>query len=210
MLIGCLESYVVTNLERQDLSNQTELENAWPIISNKLAMEVSQSWEAHRPNPSGAPVRIWQTETLPAVVAGCGGGCPCVNKNPNCSTWAKQNQCEENPGYMNAVCPASCPKTSNTTGWKLTKAGLVETPSGDCLDAAGRRRRDLAASIGSGPLRAIRAPRPRSSPTLTTSSSPATTAASELSRTGSGHSPWCHSWDAAAAKRRSPSTPTVR
>ena len=140
MLIGCLESYVVTNLERQDLSNQTELENAWPIISNKLAMEVSQSWEAHRPNPSGAPVRIWQAETA----AGCGGGLrrrlplsDLRQQESNCSMWAKQNQCEENPGYMNAVCPASCPKTSNTTGWKLTKAGLVETPSGDCLDAAG-------------------------------------------------------------------------
>ena len=120
-----------------DLSNQTELENAWPVISNKLAMEVSQCWEAHRPNPSGAPVRIWQAETLPVVVAGCGDGCPCVNKNANCSMWAKENQCEENPGYMNAVCPASCPKTANTTGWKLTEAGLVETPSGDCLDAAG-------------------------------------------------------------------------
>ena len=48
--------------------------------------------------------------------------CRCVNRNANCSKWAKEKQCEENPGYMRAVCPASCPSTANQTGWTITAA----------------------------------------------------------------------------------------
>jgi hypothetical protein len=116
------------------------MELAWPTISNKRAMAVSQSWESNRTDPSGALLKTWQAETLPVVVAGCGGGCSagCTNKNANCSMWAKKNQCEENPGYMHAMCPLSCPSASNQKGWKLSSDGTVKTPGGDCLDAAGQ------------------------------------------------------------------------
>jgi len=123
-----------------DLSNTSRMNSAWSTISNQRAINVSQSWEEDRVNPSGAAMKIWQAQTLPAVVAGCGAGCPsmCVDQNPKCAVWAGQNQCEENPGYMRAVCPASCPSSSQQTGWKLTKSGQVVTPSGDCLDSAGQ------------------------------------------------------------------------
>ena len=103
-------------------------------------MEVSQCWEKDRVNPSGEALKVWQAETLNAVVANCGAECSsqCVNGNVNCSMWAKENQCTENPGYMRAVCPASCPATSKQAGWKLTPSGGVQTPAGDCLDAAGQ------------------------------------------------------------------------
>ena len=46
---------------------------------------------------------------------------------------------------MHAMCPLSCPSTSNQRGWKLTSGGAVQTPAGDCLDTAGQ-----LPSIGSG------------------------------------------------------------
>jgi len=123
-----------------NLANTTRLNLAWPTISNKGAMEVSQCWEKDRVNPSGALLKVWQAETLTAVVANCGPACSsqCVNANVNCTKWAKENQCTENPGYMRAVCAAACPSSSNQTGWALTPDGGVKTPAGDCLDAAGQ------------------------------------------------------------------------
>lgn len=121
-----------------DLTNSSRLAAAWPTISNRRVIAVSQSWEAGRADPSGALLASWQAPTLPAVVAGCGPGCACIDKNVNCSRWAKQMQCVLNPGYMYAICPASCPSTSNQTGWNLRDDGSVLTPSGDCLDAAGQ------------------------------------------------------------------------
>jgi len=120
------------------LRNVTELDLAWPSISNPRALAVSQCWEAERADPSGALMKVWQAETIPAVVAGCSAGCSrqCVDQNSKCSRWAKDNQCVENPGYMRAVCPASCPQTSEQIGWKLTSDGGVQTPAGDCLDTA--------------------------------------------------------------------------
>lgn len=127
--------YILLKSIRFDLQNTTRLDLAWPTISNKRAMEVSQCWEEDRADPSGAIMKVWQAETIPAVVANCGASCSsqCVNKNVNCTTWAKDNQCTENPGYMRAICPASCPATSNQTGWKLTSAGSLETPDGAAL-----------------------------------------------------------------------------
>ena len=121
-----------------DLTNSSRLAAAWPTISNRAAIAVSQSWEAGRADPSGALLASWQAPTLPAVVAGCGPGCACVDKNARCSRWAREEQCVLNPGYMHAICPASCPSTANQTGWELRGDGSVLTPSGDCLDAAGQ------------------------------------------------------------------------
>ena len=73
-----------------DLTNGTRLAAAWPTISNPRAIAVSQSWEAGRADPSGALLASWQAPTLPAVVAGCA----CVDKNVNCSRWAKDRQCQ--------------------------------------------------------------------------------------------------------------------
>lgn len=121
-----------------DVTNASRVEAAWPAISNRRAKAVSQSWEAHRPDPSGSLLESWQAATLEAVVAGCGPTCPCVDKNVNCSRWAKEDQCKLNPGYMYSMCPASCPSTSNQTGWKVGADGSVITPSGNCLDVAGQ------------------------------------------------------------------------
>lgn len=121
-----------------DLTNGSRMEAAWPVISNARAVEVSRSWEGQRAGPSGLLLASWQAATLPAVVIGCGPTCPCVDKNANCSRWAQEDQCALNPGYMRAVCPASCPSSSNQSGWVLGADGSVATPSGDCLDAQGQ------------------------------------------------------------------------
>ena len=122
-----------------DLTNESRIDAAWPIISNERAMAVSQVWEGqHRADPSGALLKSWQDATLPAVVVGCGPTCACVDNNPKCSKWAKEGQCTANPGYMRAVCPASCPSFANQTGWTLRADGTVVTPTGDCLDADGQ------------------------------------------------------------------------
>ena len=128
-----------------DLRNTTRLDRAWPIISNHRAMSVSQSWEAARPDPSGSLIKSWQDQTKASVVVGCGGGCPCKDRNENCAKWAGEGQCTANPGYMHAECAASCPNTMNATGWKIA-GKTVTTPSGDCLDAAGQ----LTPAPGSG------------------------------------------------------------
>lgn len=162
-----------------DLTNATRLELAWPTISNALAINVSQSWEAGthafqltilpvwptsdskcimmpaslilgRADPSGSLLKSWQGITKESVVIGCGNGCSCEDKNPKCREWAKQGQCQANPGYMSADCAASCPSTSNSSGWKLPQenadSGAVVTPSGKCLDTAGQ----LTPAPGSG------------------------------------------------------------
>lgn len=128
-----------------DLTNTTRLDLAWPTISNKRAMSVSQTWQADRVDPSGSLVKTWKQLTKPSVVIGCGSGCPCEDKNPKCPEWAKAGQCTANPGYMSADCAASCPSSSNSSGWKMT-GSTVTTPSGDCLDAAGQ----LVPAPGSG------------------------------------------------------------
>jgi hypothetical protein len=55
-----------------DLTDDTRMAAAWPVISAKRAIDVSQAWEGHRVDPSGALVSSWLAPTLPAVVAGCG------------------------------------------------------------------------------------------------------------------------------------------
>ena len=123
-----------------DLSNATRMKLVWPYISNRRAMAVSQTWQAGRPDPSGSLIKTWQAPNLEAVVVGCGCASPCVNRNENCSMWAKANQCAENPSYMRTMCPKSCPTTTDSkqSGWRLQSSGLVTTPSGACLDAAGQ------------------------------------------------------------------------
>lgn len=121
-----------------DLRNSTRLAAAWPLISNRRMMEVSRTWEADRLGPSGLLLRSWRDTTLPALTVGCGPSCPCQDRNARCAQWAAAGQCSKNPGYMLAVCPASCPVSTNQSGWRLLDDGRVVTPRGDCLDAAGQ------------------------------------------------------------------------
>jgi hypothetical protein len=128
-----------------DLRNTTRLAEEWPILSNKAAMEVSQSWESGRADPSGSLLKSWQDATKTSVVVGCGPGCPCQDKNPKCKSWAKEGQCTANPGYMRAMCAAACPRSLNASGWVLDGTS-VHAPDGQCLDAAGQ----LTPAPGSG------------------------------------------------------------
>jgi hypothetical protein len=32
----------------------------------------------------------------------------CTDKNDNCSFWASQGECQNNPGFMHSNCPVSC------------------------------------------------------------------------------------------------------
>lgn len=98
-----------------------------------------------RVDPSGSLLASWEGLTKPSVVVGCGDGCPCEDKNPKCKEWAKEGQCTDNPGYMSADCAASCPSTSNSSGWKMQQQAVI-TPSGECLDTAGQ----LVPAPGSG------------------------------------------------------------
>eukprot|EP00729_Bicosta_minor_P000100 gene100-10827_t len=131
-----------------DLQNTTRLDLAWPTISNKRAMEVSQCWEEDRADPSGAIMKVWQAETIPAVVANCGASCSsqCVNKNVNCTTWAKDNQCTENPGYMRAIWqlpaadsglnwlhPKKCNPKAKSQMFTYKNNQLVSSENGMCL-----------------------------------------------------------------------------
>ena len=121
-----------------DLANATRMELTWPHISNRRAMAVSQTWQADRPDPTGSLLKTWQAPNLESVVVGCGCASPCVNRNASCSAWAEANQCAENPRFMRTTCPKSCSTDSQQSGWKLQPSGLVTTPSGACLDAAGQ------------------------------------------------------------------------
>ena len=51
-----------------------------------------------------------------AVVVACGCTSPCVNRDVNCSMWAKLNQCAENPHFMHAA------------GWRLSQPLLLIVP----------------------------------------------------------------------------------
>lgn len=131
-----------------DLTDTTRLGLAWPTISNKLAMSVSQSWESDRADPSGSLIRSWQSLTKTSIVVGCGAGCNCADNpraQPNCERWAKAGQCTANPGYMHAECAAACPSSLNASGWKLNGQSMV-APNGECVDVAGQ----LTPAPGSG------------------------------------------------------------
>jgi len=81
-----------------DLSDKAKLATAWPIISNKEVIAISQTWVKGAPYPSGKLVKSWQAKNVPtfAVRGGCAAAA-CKDDNPNCTRWAKEQQCEANP-----------------------------------------------------------------------------------------------------------------
>ena len=128
-----------------DLADAAQMAAAWPLISNEEVLAVSQAWVADAPWPSGRLVRSWQAAQVPTVAArgGCGSAAgACVDTNPKCAEWARDNQCIVNPGFMSANCQKSCGTCvgGNFSGWSFDAAtGAVrEAGSGLCLDSAGQ------------------------------------------------------------------------
>ena len=92
-----------------DLANEAKMKQAWPIVSNKEVLGISQTWVQGVPSASGRLVKAWQAPNVPTVAMR--GSCVangCVDKNSNCTLWAKENQCTLNPMYMDSNCPKSC------------------------------------------------------------------------------------------------------
>ena len=91
-----------------DLTRTDQMAAAWPIVSNREVIQVSQSWVSNAEYPSGRLIKAWQAPNQPTVVArgSCDASPPCVDQVPNCTVWAKQNQCLLNAGYMKSHCPS--------------------------------------------------------------------------------------------------------
>ena len=92
-----------------DLSDDSKIAAAWPIVSNKEAIAISQTWVHGTPYPTGRLIKSWQAPNLPTLVVrgGCGTDA-CADSNPRCAEWAKEDQCIANPGYMRQNCKKSC------------------------------------------------------------------------------------------------------
>ena len=93
-----------------DLADDAKLSAAWEVISNVEALEISQSWEGSRPFPSGKLLKKWRSKNAPtlAVRGGCGKAGGCEDDSARCAEWAKEQQCDLNPGYMHKNCAKSC------------------------------------------------------------------------------------------------------
>ena len=94
-----------------DLSDETKMAAAWPIISNEEVLAISQTWIAGAKYPTGRLLKRWRAPNVPTfeMRGGCGSDASwCQDENPKCSTWAKEDQCEVNPGYMLKNCRRSC------------------------------------------------------------------------------------------------------
>ena len=80
-----------------DLADDAKVARAWPVISNKEVIQISQTWVADATFPSGRLLRSWQAANAPTVVRRGGGRCdssPCVDDRPDdCARWAKAGQC---------------------------------------------------------------------------------------------------------------------
>jgi hypothetical protein len=122
-----------------DMSDEAKMKAAWPIISNKEVLAVSQEWQADRPHPSGRLVKRWQAKNVPTLAVR--GGCDtvgCTDSSVNCTRWAKEKQCDFNPGYMHSHCRKSCGTCDHGTykGWTFSEGSLR---LGDmCVDSEGQ------------------------------------------------------------------------
>jgi len=128
-----------------DLSNQERLSEAWPIISNREVLAISQSYVHGADFPTGRLLRQWQAPNVPTYeVRGDCAGAACTDDEDQCAEWAKQEQCVENPSYMKAHCRKSCGACphGNFSGftWLASSSsgiGSLEL-GGMCLDAEGQ------------------------------------------------------------------------
>lgn len=132
-----------------DLSNQDKLSAAWPTISKKEVIEISQSWVAEAAHPTGALLKQWQAANVPTLLVrgGC-GEVGCTDKNTKCAEWASKNQCLLNPGYMKGNCPKSCGSCAhgNFSGWVFSDIDGTLSQGDLCLDTEGQ----LPAGHGGG------------------------------------------------------------
>ena len=131
-----------------DLADEEKLARAWPIISNREVIRISQTWVAGASFPSGQLLKSWLAPNVPTVVrrGECAATHGCVDEHPaKCAQWAMQGQCMSNPGYMHSHCRASCHTCDqgNLTGWRYGAVGpgMLSNGAGDdvvCLDARGQ------------------------------------------------------------------------
>ena len=63
----------------------------------------------------------------------------CLDANPKCPVWAKQNQCKSNPGFMLNSCPKSCGKCT-----------ACASPAETCV-TSGRIDRQMPPCLGGAP-----------------------------------------------------------
>lgn len=133
-----------------DLSNRTKVAEAWPAISNREVIGISQTWVRGAPYPSGKLLKSWRAPNVPTIVRRPNGRCddsPCVDDEPvKCVKWAQAGQCAANPGYMLTHCRVSCHScgmSGNYTGWRFNATGphMLSNGVGDeavCLDTRGQ------------------------------------------------------------------------
>ena len=134
-----------------DLADDAKVAAAWPIISNKEALAISQTWIQSHAFPSGKLLKHWQAPNAPTLVVR--GGCSqdgCRDDEEQCSKWAKDDQCLQNPGYMHQHCRKSCSRCDpkaffDTWAFRATGTGGggggggTLSPGGDlCLDTRGQ------------------------------------------------------------------------
>lgn len=123
-----------------DLSDEAKLTLAWPTISNREVIEISQTWVHGMPYPSGKLLASWQAPNVPTLaVRGACADTPCTDENPKCPQWAKEQQCEANPSYMHYHCKKSCHTCAhgNYTSWAYAD-GVLTAGSGLCVDLSGQ------------------------------------------------------------------------
>ena len=124
-----------------DLSDETKMAAAWPIISNEEVIAISQTWVAGAAYPSGRLLKSWHATNVPtfAVRGGCGHTGWCTDQNPRCREWAHEQQCIVNPGYMHTNCRKSCGlcEDGNFTNWSFAD-GMLRAGEDLCLDTQGQ------------------------------------------------------------------------
>lgn len=122
-----------------DLSNETKLAAAWPVISNKEVLEISQSWVVGAKYPSGRLVKSWQAPNVPTLtVRGSCAKDDCADDEPRCAEWATEAQCALNPTYMLRHCKRSCGACDdgNFSSWAFRDGRL--SAAGVCVDLDGQ------------------------------------------------------------------------
>jgi len=106
-----------------DLSDDAKVETAWPVISNREVIAISQQWVAGADHPSGRLLKSWQAPNVPTLVVrgSCGADDGCVDTDSRCAAWAKEGQCWVNSSFMTPHCRRACGRceVGNFTSWRF-------------------------------------------------------------------------------------------
>jgi len=123
-----------------DLTDEAQMNLAWPVVSNREVIAISQTWVDGASHASGRLLRRWQANNAPTLsVRGDCDGKACEDSDPHCGELVAQRQCILNPDYMGHHCRKSCGMcmSGSFTGFVYD----VDTGSlrhGDlCVDALG-------------------------------------------------------------------------